>query len=88
MDRSKKRGYAYLEKYDQGLYRDKIILNLIQLHVEEEQFDSALRLGLSTYEQSLNYKFPDELRYLIGYSYFNKEFSRINLLYADNRRIQ
>jgi len=70
---AKKEGYAYLEKYDQGLYRDKIILNLIQLHVEEEQFDSALRVGLSTYEELSNYKFPDELRYLIGYSYFNKK---------------
>ena len=78
---AKKEGYAYLEKYDQGLYRDKIILNLIQLHVEEEQFDSALRLGLSTYEQSLNYKFPDELRYLIGYSYFNKKEFSSGLIY-------
>ena len=65
-------GYAYLHQRADGLFWDDIALNLLQLHMQEEQWDAALTFGLDVREERLDYRYADQLGYLLGYIYFKQ----------------
>ena len=71
---AKQVGYAYLHERSEGLFWDDAALNLIQLHMQEEQWDVALKLGLQVREERLDYPYADQLGYVLGYIYF-KQFN-------------
>ena len=69
---AKQEGYAYFHERPEGLFWDDIALNLLQLHMQEEQWDAALTLGLDVREERLDYRYADQLGYLLGYIYFKQ----------------
>ncbi|MAW40522.1 MAG: hypothetical protein CMF27_06350 [Kiritimatiellaceae bacterium] len=77
---AKQEGYAYLHERSEGLFWDDAALNLLQLHMQEEQWDAALTLGLQVREERLDYPYADQLGYVLGYIYF-KQFNFVSALH-------
>ena len=66
------RGICLFASKGGWLFWDDIALNLLQLHMQEEQWDAALTFGLDVREERLDYRYADQLGYLLGYIYFKQ----------------
>jgi|GEM_PF-964174 len=63
-------GYAYLQDKPQGDFIDDITLNLMQVHLQQEQLDLAYDIGRRGLELSPEHKYIDQVDYLMGYIRF------------------
>jgi tetratricopeptide (TPR) repeat protein len=63
-------GYDYIEKQLQGEFIDDVTLNLMQVHMQQEQFDLAYTIGQKGLELSPGHKYIDQIKYLMGYIRF------------------
>ncbi|MEE9368629.1 MAG: tetratricopeptide repeat protein [Pontiella sp.] len=63
-------GYEYIQKLPEGEFLDDITLNLMQVHMQQEQFDLAFDVGKKGLELSPDHKHIDQVKYLMGYIRF------------------
>lgn len=65
-------GYAYLEKRMEGEFIDDVSLNLMQVHMQQNQFDLAFDVGAKGLKISPEHKYIDQIKYLMGYIRFSQ----------------
>lgn len=65
-------GYTYVEQRPQGEFIDDVTLNLMQVHMQQEQFDLAYDIGRKGLELSSGHKYIDQVKYLMGYIRFTR----------------
>lgn len=63
---------AYLEDYPTGKFADEVSLNLMQVHLQNRQPDEAQAVGFNALELLPRHRFIDQVKYLLGYIYFQK----------------
>ncbi|VGO22826.1 hypothetical protein SCARR_04923 [Pontiella sulfatireligans] len=63
-------GYAYMDALPEGEFIDDVTLNLMQVHMQLDQFDLAYEVGKKGLELSPTHKYIDQVQYLMGYIRF------------------
>ncbi|MEA2067897.1 MAG: tetratricopeptide repeat protein [Verrucomicrobiota bacterium] len=63
-------GYDYVNDCPAGEFLDDVTLNLMQVHMQQEQFDLAYDIGAKGLELSPDHKHIDQVKYLMGYIRF------------------
>jgi TolA-binding protein len=63
-------GYDYVELLPQGEFIDDVTLNLVQVHMQQEQFELAYAIGQKGLELSPNHKYIDQIKSIMGYIRF------------------
>ena len=71
--RAYKEGYEYLKVLPQGLFFDPLSAQLVQVHMERQEYDKALALGEKLLAERKDHKLRDQLLYMVGYSYIQTE---------------
>ena len=78
---AKKTGYDYLEKLSEGKYILDTKYNLMKLHMQLNEFDQAVDIGLKTIEFFPDNPFCNDIYYMLGYVAFSKENYTSSLSY-------
>lgn len=63
---------AYLEKYPTGKFADEVSLNQMQVYIQTGKADEAQAVGFKALKLLPGHRFVDQVKYLIGYIYFQK----------------
>jgi tetratricopeptide (TPR) repeat protein len=63
-------GYDYIRDNPTGEFVDDVTLNLMQVHMQQEQFDLAYDVGAKGLELSPDHRHIDQVKYLMGYIRF------------------
>lgn len=63
---------TYLERYEQGRFADEVSLNLVQLLLQNGRIDEAGVAAVEGIERSPDHRFMDQMKYLLGYVYFQQ----------------
>lgn len=63
-------GYDYVQNNADGEFLDEVTLNLMQLHMQQDQLDLAYDIGKRGLELSPNHKHIDQVKFLLGYISF------------------
>ena len=71
--RSLREGYEYLRAYPKGTFWEALVLNLVQVHIQEQQHPPALALMQKAAELSPDFSARDQLLYLRGFCHFQNE---------------
>lgn len=63
-------GYDYVQNNADGKFLDDVTLNLVQMHMQQEQLDPAYEIGRRGLELSPNHTYIDQVKFLLGYISF------------------
>ncbi|WP_372806806.1 tetratricopeptide repeat protein [Pontiella sp.] len=63
-------GYDYVQNRRDGEFLDDVTLNLMQVHMQQEQFEPAYEIATKALELSPDHKYIDQITYLMGYIRF------------------
>jgi tetratricopeptide (TPR) repeat protein len=65
-------GYEYVDLLPQGEFIDDVTLNLMRVHMQQNQFDLAFEMGQKGLVLSPEHKYIDQVKYLMGYIRFTQ----------------
>jgi len=63
-------GAAYIAEYRVGNFFEEVSLNLMQVYLKQHRNPDARALGLMVLNEAPDHRFMDQIKYLMGYIYF------------------
>lgn len=72
-ERSLREGYEYLRAFPAGTYWDSLVLNLMQVHIQRQEYERALAVAEKGLQVKPDFAGKDQLTYLKGYCHFQME---------------
>ena len=82
-DKVKSIGYEYIENNINGSFISEITLNLMMLHMQLNEFNSAKNVGQIVINQIPDHKYKDQIFYMLGYLHFSEMEYEIALSYYE-----